>query len=186
MAVQIGAKPDSGFDDPIGMLTDCHRRIEHFLQILCLVADRATGREMTGEETGAIRASLQYFRVGGQRHSADEEESLFPRLRAASGDEKPIDINGMEDDHRAARALHAGVELLYESWIKSGRLCGHDHEKLRSMTRQLEQLYQQHIRLEEQVVFPLATRALDAETLAQMGEEFRARREQVTGPINLD
>ena len=24
MAIQIGAKPDSGFDDPIGMLKDCH------------------------------------------------------------------------------------------------------------------------------------------------------------------
>ena len=32
MGIQIGAKPDSGFDDPIGMLKDCHRRIEHFLQ----------------------------------------------------------------------------------------------------------------------------------------------------------
>jgi len=34
MAIQIGAKPDSGFDDPIGMLKDCHRRIERFLGIL--------------------------------------------------------------------------------------------------------------------------------------------------------
>lgn len=30
MAFQIGAKPDSSFDDPIGMLKDCHRRIESF------------------------------------------------------------------------------------------------------------------------------------------------------------
>jgi hypothetical protein len=37
MAIQIGAKPDSGFDDPIGMLKDCHRRIESFLGILCVV-----------------------------------------------------------------------------------------------------------------------------------------------------
>ena len=43
MSVQIGAKPDSGFDDPLGMLKDCHRRIEHFLGILRLVAERATG-----------------------------------------------------------------------------------------------------------------------------------------------
>jgi hypothetical protein len=36
MTIQIGAKPDSGFDDPIGMLKDCHRRIEHFLYMLCV------------------------------------------------------------------------------------------------------------------------------------------------------
>ena len=82
MAIQIGAKPDSGFDDPIGMLKDCHRRIESFLGILCVVVERAQGRSLTGEERDAVQAALQYFRSGGQRHTADEEESLFPRLRA--------------------------------------------------------------------------------------------------------
>lgn len=47
MGMQIGAKPDSGFNDPIGMLKDCHRRIEHFLGILCVVAKRAQGRGLT-------------------------------------------------------------------------------------------------------------------------------------------
>lgn len=39
MGIQIGAKPDSGFDDPPGMLKDGRRRIEHFLGILCVVAE---------------------------------------------------------------------------------------------------------------------------------------------------
>jgi hypothetical protein len=65
MAVHIGAKPDSGFDDPIGMLKDCHRRIEHFLDILCLVAERAHTRSLSGEERSAVKAALQYFHVGG-------------------------------------------------------------------------------------------------------------------------
>ena len=84
MAVQIGAKPDSGFDDPIGMLKDCHRRIEHFLDILFLIAECAHARALTGEERSAVQAALQYFHVGGERHNADEEESLFPRLRGES------------------------------------------------------------------------------------------------------
>ena len=54
MAIQIGAKPDSGFDDPIGMLKDCHRRIESFLGILCVVVDRAQGRNLTDEERDAL------------------------------------------------------------------------------------------------------------------------------------
>jgi hemerythrin-like domain-containing protein len=53
------------------------------------------------------------------------------------------------------------------------------------MTRQLEQIYQQHIRLEEQVVFPFAARILEAQSIAQMGEEFRVRREQAARPTNL-
>ena len=81
MGIQIGARPDSGFDDPLGMLKDCHRRIEQFLNILCLVVERAPGRALTQEESAAVQAALQYFRVGGQRHTADEEQSLFPRMR---------------------------------------------------------------------------------------------------------
>jgi hypothetical protein len=47
MAVQIGAKPDSGFDNPLGMLKDRHRRIESFLGFLCMLAERAQGRSLT-------------------------------------------------------------------------------------------------------------------------------------------
>ena len=60
MAIQIGAKLDSGFDDPIGMLKDCHRRIESFLGIFCVVVDRAQGRRLTEEEQsrGSSRAAI--------------------------------------------------------------------------------------------------------------------------------
>ena len=72
MGIQIGAKPDSGFDDPIGMLEDCHRRIEQFLNILRVVAGRAQGRALSDEEAAAVQSAIQYFRSGGQRHTADE------------------------------------------------------------------------------------------------------------------
>ena len=119
MAIQIGAKPDSGFDDPIGMLKDCHRRIESFLGILSVVVDRAKGRTLTSEERDAVEAALQYFRTGGQRHTADEEESLFPRLRASDANSLE-EISRLEGDHREANDLHASVERLHLTWIASG------------------------------------------------------------------
>ena len=121
MAIQIGAKPDSGFDDPIGMLKDCHRRIESFLGILCVVVGRAQGRSLTTEESDAVKAALQYFRTGGQRHTADEEESLFPRLRESDAS-SIAEIDRLEDDHREANDLHVSVERLYLVWIASGRI----------------------------------------------------------------
>ena len=81
MAVQIGARPDSGFDDPIGMLKDCHRRIERFLDILCQVAQQAQGRALSIDERSAVESAIRYFFESGPRHNMDEEESLFPRLR---------------------------------------------------------------------------------------------------------
>ena len=43
MPVTIGAKRESDFSDPLGMLSDCHRRIERFLHALIVVAGQARG-----------------------------------------------------------------------------------------------------------------------------------------------
>jgi hemerythrin-like domain-containing protein len=175
MAIQIGAKPDSGFDDPIGMLKDCHRRVESFLDILCVVAGRAANRNLTDEEGAAIQAALQYFRTGGQRHTADEEESLFPRLRAcAAGSLQEIDR--LEADHQEAGHLHESVEQLYSALIESGELEAEKARYLLAETARLKQLYSDHIEVEEKVVFVRAAEALDEQTIAAIGTEFRFRR----------
>lgn len=177
MGIQIGAKPDAGFDDPIGMLKDCHRRIEQFLHVLCLVVDRAPGRPLTEEEAGAVKSALNYFRVGGQRHTADEEESLFPRMRADQGSATALkEIEALETDHRHADDLHVAVEQLYTSWLEGRALKTEELQQLRSATERLKQLYEGHIRIEENLVFPRAAASLDRESIAQIGEEFRARR----------
>ena len=177
MAVQIGAKPDSGFEDPIGMLTDCHRRIEHFLQILRIVADRAAGRALTAEESAAVQAALEYFRIGGQRHTADEEQSLFPRLRQAFREADFAEIGGLESDHNDASHLHDEAENLYHAWLSAGGLTAENQNTLSSITKRLSDLYREHIRVEEQEVFPRAAQMLDPQAIAAIGQEFRARRE---------
>lgn len=174
MGIQIGAKPDSGFDDPIGMLKDCHRRIEHFLRILCIVAERAQNRKLTEEETAAVQIALQYFRVGGQRHTADEEESLFPRLMTA-GDF--TELERLEHDHLDAGQLHNEVESLYQSWMESGSLNEKDDRRLLTATGRLRCLYEAHIDVEDNIVFPKAARLLDPDAIARIGQEFRARRQ---------
>ncbi|MGA7859021.1 MAG: hemerythrin domain-containing protein [Terracidiphilus sp.] len=175
MAIQIGAKPDSGFDDPIGMLKDCHRRIESFLGILCVVVDRVQGRGLTSEERDAVKAALEYFRTGGQRHTADEEESLFPRLRKS--DAKSLEeIERLEDDHLEANDLHRSVEQLYTVWIELGGLGPEDARLLHSQTARLKQLYSDHIQVEETIVFARAIQVLDSHTIAAIGTEFRFRR----------
>jgi hemerythrin-like domain-containing protein len=175
MAIQIGAKPDSGFNDPIGMLKDCHRRIESFLGILCVVLGRAKGRGLTSEERDAVKAALQYFRTGGQRHTADEEESLFPRLRASDATSLE-EISRLEDDHREANDLHGSVERLYATWIASGELTPTDALQLQSETGRLKQLYSDHIHVEETIVFSRAAQVLDSHSIAAIGTEFRFRR----------
>ena len=178
MGIQIGARPDAGFDDPLGMLKDCHRRIEHFLRILCVVVERAHGRAMTQEESAAIQAALSYFQVGGKRHNADEEESLFPRLRAAGADPAELEQVGvLENDHRNAERLHAEIDRLYAAWLETGWLNVDDEAVLRSTAERLQGIYAQHIEIEEKIVFPHAAERLNKEALAEIGDEFRARRD---------
>jgi hemerythrin-like domain-containing protein len=176
MAVQIGAKPDSGFDNPLGMLVDCHRRIERFLQVLCGVAERSHGRKLVDGEKTAVADALRYFRTGGRRHTADEEVSLFPRLRAVEGAVGLDELNELESDHGQAEELHATVDALYTRWIETGSLDANDQELMMRTTRQLQLLYEAHIKVEEGIVFPRATEALDQRTIAEMGREFAERR----------
>jgi hemerythrin-like domain-containing protein len=177
MGIQIGAKPDSGFDDPIGMLKDCHRRIEQFLHVLCLVVERAPGRQLTEEEHAAVQSALSYFRVGGQRHTADEEESLFPRMRAEVASAGALkEIESLQSQHREADELHLAVEKLYSAWSEGRPLSPEDEQRLRASMQRLKELYEGHIKIEENLVFPQAAAALDAETIAAIGVEFRDRR----------
>lgn len=176
MAVQINAPPESGFDNPLGMLADCHRRIEHFLHILCTVASRAKNRALTVEEISAIEAALNYFRIGGSRHTADEEESVFPRLRQKGAATLPCDIAALEQDHQNADRLHAKVEALYGQWIRRGSLDADGHRSLSASTEELDRLYKRHIRIEEEVVFPHAANTFDHATIDAIGQEFRKRR----------
>jgi len=175
MAIQIGAKPDSGFDDPIGMLADCHRRVESFLGILCVVVERAQNGELTDEEKNAVQSALHYFQQGGQRHTADEEESLFPRLRGISNPAIEA-IVGLQSDHRRANRLHDSIERLYLTWISSGKLAPEEQDQLVSQAGQLRDIYSAHIKVEETVVFRYAAMALDSEVIAKIGTEFKMRR----------
>lgn len=78
MPVQIGAHAHS-FSDPTGLLSDCHRRIKMFLGSLQHVAE-VIDRPLTDDARAALESALRYFRESAPKHTADEEESLFPRL----------------------------------------------------------------------------------------------------------
>ena len=176
MAIQIGAKPDSGFDDPIGMLKDCHRRIERFLDILCKVVKQAHGRDLTAEERNAVEAALAYFRESGPRHNLDEEESLFPRLLCRQVPAVSDDVHRLEAEHQETGALHAEADRLYSGWIADHSLTADDERQLLSITEKLQGIYGGHIHLEEEVIFPCAAHALGQSDLAAIGAEFKTRR----------
>jgi len=78
MPVVIGAKPENSFAEPIGLLEDCHRRIERFLSVLAQLSGQVS---LTADQRASLETALRYFREAAPKHTADEEETLFPRFR---------------------------------------------------------------------------------------------------------
>jgi hemerythrin-like domain-containing protein len=186
MPIQIGQRADHGFDEPLGLLSDCHRRIEHFLNVLTTVAEDAGGGELNPSYRRALEAALTYFAVAAPKHTADEEVSLFPRLRDNDDDALTgalAALDALERDHDEAEAHHAAVDGLVRQWLAAGRLAETDTACLRDLLARLQALYRRHIAIEDREVFPAAARALDRAQIAQIGGEMAARRNVGALPI---
>jgi len=180
MPIQIGQKRESGFDNPLGLLSDCHRRIESFLVVLKRVASEFQGRELSADERTSLEKALKYFRESAPKHTSDEEDSLFPRLRSSAHPlaKASLDsLDALEADHVAAAADHDLVDSLGRRWLESSVLPEAEHQKLSLALDRLSRMYARHIALEDTELFPLAARVLPAEELASIGREMAERRD---------
>lgn len=185
MPIQIGQRVGHGFDEPLGLLSDCHRRIEHFLRVLSMVTAEAAGGPLTPAFRSALEGAVRYFTNAAPKHTADEEVSLFPRLRQMNDPglaQALATLDRLEQDHDAADADHAAVDELVRQWLANDHLSQTDVAQLRDRLARLESLYQQHIQVEDREVFPAAARALDRVQIEQIGSEMAARR-QVQRPM---
>jgi len=155
-----------------------YRRIEQFLSVLVTVADARRGAELTQPDRQVLTAALHYFRTAA-RHSADEEQSLFPRLRSSSDPQALAAVTALERleaDHRVAEDHHDAVDALAQRWLNEGTLPAGDARLLREHLVALERLYHRHIGIEDQELFPAAGRVLTAADIEAMGREMAARR----------
>lgn len=177
MPVQIGATTHS-FGEPTGLLSDCHRRIETFLGTLVRLSE-FDGRELDDEARAALQGALKYFKEAAPKHTADEEESLFPRMRRmklVEVEEAIRKLDPLEKEHRRADLLHAEVDELGGRWLAEGKLAAPDAQRFREDVAQLASIYKEHIRIEDEVVFPVAGRLLPAAEKAAIAREMEARR----------
>jgi len=164
---------------PLGLLSDCHRRIERFLETLVLTAERAAGGPLEEGARADLRAALAYFRHAAPMHTADEEQSLFPRLRASTHAEAvdaAATLERLERDHDAADEHHRAVDALVQRWLADNRLVDADLAELGRRLAALQAIYGAHIAVEDRELFPAAGRVLSPADLAAIGREMAGRR----------
>lgn len=177
--IRIGEKMESFSTNPLGLLSDCHRRIEDFLNRLISVTRQGGGGALSAEQRTVLEGALRYFREAAPKHRMDEEESLFPRISALQRPEaKPAlaRLAALEQDHAAAEAAHEEVERLGGLWLAKGGLTPDEAGRLGELLGRLSALYQKHIQIEEADIFPLAGKILDPAAIKAIGEEMAARR----------
>jgi hemerythrin-like domain-containing protein len=177
MPVQIGAKTHH-FDDPTGLLSDCHRRIEMFMRALEAVA-MVIDSPPDEETKKALETALRYFHEAAPKHTADEEESLFPRLRELQSPEIESAFSKLEElegEHRWAEPLHAQLESLGLEYLSRGQLSPIQAEAFRTAVMQLSQMYKRHIAVEDGTLFPVAAKVLADNQKQAIAAEMAKRR----------
>jgi hemerythrin-like domain-containing protein len=146
------------------------------LERVALVIDRSP----TDDTRAAPESALCYFREAAPKHTADEEESLFPRLRQMnlSDVESAVErLEALEHDHVLTASLYTEVEELGQRYLATGRLEAAGVKVFREAIASLVSIYKQHIDIEDNLVFPLAARLLAASDKSAIAGEMAASRE---------
>ncbi len=176
MTIDPFSRAAPGFDDPLGVLSACHRRIERQLETLVRLLQHLPLNHVDADARAAARAILRYFDSAAVNHHADEEDSLFPRLRKVGG--SVLDhIAILEREHRELDSRWRKLRPLLAA------IAGGNGAHLPpANVHALRAAYAAHIAREDGEVFPAAARMLDGATLAAIGGEMAARRNIAPGP----
>jgi len=181
MAVQIGSLGQPGFDTPFALMSDCHRRIESFLEIFQRVVDRYASIPLDEEARSALLAADRYFRESAPNHTADEEDSLFPRLRSLDREDLGsllLEAERLEREHEQAELIHSKVEEQVHRWLIAGTISKDEIDQLRQDLDALQVLYARHILFEDSILFPRAADVLSGSEIKDIGTEMATRRGQ--------
>lgn len=170
MAADPFSQTAPGFDDPLGVLRACHRRMERQLATLRRLRRHLPQHHADDDARAAAAAILRYFDSAAPNHHADEETSLFPRLATASPEmDKLARALAREHVDLDARWLRLRPRLTAIVARSSAYLPVKDVEAFCVK-------YEAHIAREETLVLAHARDVLDAATLAVIGAEMAERR----------
>ncbi|MDR2154022.1 MAG: hemerythrin domain-containing protein [Burkholderiaceae bacterium] len=169
--------PAAGFDQPFEMLEACHERVQRSLDLLLRVRQHVARQGHDADSRRAVADVLRYFDLAAPLHHQDEELHLFPLLRAHPEPPVRAAVVQLEKEHRRMDATWARLRALLLRWRDDAGppVASADEDALIDA---FIALYQDHVPLEETLVYPAARAALDTPALMNMGREMAARRKQ--------
>jgi iron-sulfur cluster repair protein YtfE (RIC family) len=160
-----------GHHDAFAILHDCHEHIlERLARLEMLAKELSRATALEERHLAVLGDVLTFLDTAVAVHSADEEQSLFPRLRqamGASGGHTPMDC--MESEHVQHQALMAALKRA---------VVRREPAAVARAALAIVGEYRSHIGKEEEVLFPWARQLLARPGLVEaMTREMRQRRE---------
>ena len=167
--------PGAGFDQPFEMLDACHDRVRRSLDLLARLRSYLHDKGCDDSARQAARDVLRYFDMAAPLHHEDEERHVFPPLLAQTGDAPLLAL---------VRQLQRDHVQMAERWAAArGALQAMGDGQLQAFTPahgaaldDFAACYADHLRHEDESIYPAARALLDAPTQQAMGREMAARR----------
>ncbi len=175
-----------------GMLLSCHKRIRHYSEMACRLAH---AHSAPADEI--VRAAVdihRYFTIALPLHEADENRSLHPRLITALTSDGSASSTNESAENAVLRRLagpaanamveqHESIDQLVERLVPLCTILMNKPEELDEVSAELHQIsaalreiFDVHLKLEEETVIPAMEQFLTKEELAQILNEMKARR----------
>ncbi len=176
--IKLPTAPASKSTTPSELLLACHQRIRHFSDVAVKLAHAHGVAE--NEIVQAAAGLHRYFTVALPLHEADENLSLHPRLRRTVPPEEPAGpaADAMLDQHQAIDELVERLVPLWELLRAAPEKLPETSGEMCALSSRLAEIFQAHLKLEEETIFPAIDRYLSAKDQADIVREMRERREQ--------
>lgn len=170
----LAGKAAPSFDHPLEMLHACHNKILRQCNTLKKLAAHLSSNGCDQQAQQAAKAILRYFDTAGLFHHQDEEENLFPTLRALNGpDQAQIEV-------LLERLLAEHIDM-FADWDELRAVLlqladGVNTPLPETLTEKFIRSYTKHITYEEVALLPLAARLLSQQQIIQLGKSMAERR----------
>ena len=166
--------PAVGFDTPFAMLEACHERVLRSLALLQKLQDYLHDHPCDDSARQAARDVLRYFDMAAPLHHEDEELHVFPPLLERGGADTVAAVRQLQQDHEAMSANWQAARALLQALAEGSQESFSAPDE--ALLARFAGVYAEHIRLEEDLVYPAARALLAPEAVQAMGAEMRRRR----------
>lgn len=157
---------------PLELLKACHDKVRRFSALVPRLRDHLARHGPDAQAQEAARSILRYFEVAAPLHHDDEEQDLFPALRALG----QATLNHHMDELQAEHGDLSGLWQQVQPWLQATA----DGQALAcpDAAESFAQRYPAHAQREEDDVYPAAA-GLDDASIRRISNTMVARRTQV-------